>query len=161
MQRNLSSSRHAESDGQTERVNQSLEQHFRCFVSYRQDDWSDWLPKAEFAYNNSEHSSTKTTPFYANYGFHPRMDNIMTTREETNPSVEQRLKHLQDIRNFLQEELKRSIEAMKHFADRRRTDKVFKIGDLVMLRRAGISTERPCEKLDFRNLGPFKITKNH
>ena len=71
---NLSSAFHPQSDGQSERVNQVLEQYLRCAVNYNQDNWLDLLPSAEFAYNNSVHSSTKTTLFFANYGYHPRFD---------------------------------------------------------------------------------------
>ncbi|CEO95067.1 hypothetical protein PBRA_009599 [Plasmodiophora brassicae] len=56
--RNLSSARHPESDGQTERVNQVLEQYLRCYVNYQQDDWAQRLPIAEFAYNTASHSAT-------------------------------------------------------------------------------------------------------
>ena len=61
---NLSSAFHPQSNGQTERTNQTLEQYLRCFVSYLQDDWVDYLPTAEFAYNNSKHSSTSQSPFF-------------------------------------------------------------------------------------------------
>ncbi|KAE8206965.1 hypothetical protein CF327_g7448 [Tilletia walkeri] len=57
----LSTAYHPQTDGQTERVNQSLEQYLRTFTNYQQSDWSDFLPLAEFAYNNSEHSTTQTT----------------------------------------------------------------------------------------------------
>lgn len=76
VQRCLSSSRHPETDGQTERVNQILEQYLRCFINFQQDDWVDILPLVEFSYNNAHHTSTGMTPFYANYGFHPRFDGI-------------------------------------------------------------------------------------
>ncbi|MBW0588116.1 hypothetical protein O181_127831 [Austropuccinia psidii MF-1] len=46
---------HPETDGQTERVNQILEQYLWMYVSYHPDDWHTWLPLAEFAYNNAEH----------------------------------------------------------------------------------------------------------
>ncbi|MBW0584738.1 hypothetical protein O181_124453 [Austropuccinia psidii MF-1] len=61
--RDLSTAFHPETDGQTERVNQILEQYLQMYVSYHQDDWHTWLPLAEFAYNNAEHSSTKKSPF--------------------------------------------------------------------------------------------------
>jgi len=49
---------HSQIDGQTERVNQELEQYLRMFINYRQEQWSEWLGTAEFAYNNEVHSST-------------------------------------------------------------------------------------------------------
>jgi hypothetical protein len=51
-----------------------LEQYLCCTVNYQQDDWTDLLPLAEFAYNNTLHSSIKQTPFFSNYGHHPRAD---------------------------------------------------------------------------------------
>jgi len=47
-----------QTDGQTEHVNQKLEQYLHVFVNERQDNWDEWLPMAEFAYNNHVHSST-------------------------------------------------------------------------------------------------------
>jgi hypothetical protein len=53
---NKSTAFHPQSDGQTERVNQILEQYLQIFCDYQQDNWSDLLPLAEFAYNNAKHS---------------------------------------------------------------------------------------------------------
>jgi len=49
---------HPQMDGQTERVNQEVEQLLQLFVNQCQDDWDDWLSKAEFAYNDWVHAST-------------------------------------------------------------------------------------------------------
>ena len=46
--RDLSTAYHPETDGQTERVNQILEQYLWMYVSYHQDDWNTWLPLAEY-----------------------------------------------------------------------------------------------------------------
>ena len=43
---------HPQTDGQTERMNQELEQYLRMFIDHRQEQWPDWLATAEFAYNN-------------------------------------------------------------------------------------------------------------
>jgi len=69
----LSIAFHPQTDRQTERVNQELEQYLRMFIDHRQEQWPDWLGTAEFAYNNKVHSSTKTSPFKANYRQNPRM----------------------------------------------------------------------------------------
>jgi len=52
----LSTAFHPQTDGQTERVNQELEQYLRMFIDHRQEQWPDWLEMAEFAYNNKMHS---------------------------------------------------------------------------------------------------------
>ncbi|MBW0479931.1 hypothetical protein O181_019646 [Austropuccinia psidii MF-1] len=72
---------HPETDGQTERVNQILEQNLQIYVSYHQDDWNTWLPLAEFSYNNSDHSSTKQTPIFTVYGRDPQFDSVRITQD--------------------------------------------------------------------------------
>jgi transposase InsO family protein len=64
---------HPQGDGQTERVNQELEQYLWLFVNQRQDDWSDLVPLAEFQYNNHIHSATQHQPFLLETGRLPRM----------------------------------------------------------------------------------------
>ena len=88
----LSSGYHPETNGQTERTNQTLEHYLRCFINYQQDDWVDFLHLAEFAYNNSVHSSTGYSPFFANTGSHPRW--TMTKHPEVPLS---RLSRLQEV----------------------------------------------------------------
>ncbi|MBW0491598.1 hypothetical protein O181_031313 [Austropuccinia psidii MF-1] len=72
--RDLSAAFHPETDGQTERINQILEQCLWIYVIYHQDNWHTWLPLAEFASNNAEHSSKKQSPFFTIYGRHPSFD---------------------------------------------------------------------------------------
>ena len=62
---------HPQTDGQTERVNQELEQFLRLFVNQRQDDWEELLALGEFQYNNHVHSLTQQTPFMVDSGRHP------------------------------------------------------------------------------------------
>jgi len=69
---NLSTAFHPHSDGQTERVNQTLEQYLRSYCSYQQDDGVLLLPFTEHAYNTSMSESRKASPFERNYGFSPQ-----------------------------------------------------------------------------------------
>ena len=64
---------HPETDGQTEHLNQTLEQYIQMFTNYLQDDWKHQLPIAEFTYNNTPHSATGVSPFFENKGFHPQL----------------------------------------------------------------------------------------
>ena len=64
---------HPQGDGQTERVNQELEQFLRLFINQRQDDWDELLPIAEFQYNNHIHSTTQNIPFLLETGCIPCM----------------------------------------------------------------------------------------
>jgi hypothetical protein len=58
-----------ESDGQTERVNQCLEQYLRSMAFREPTKWADWLSAAEWWYNSSYHTAIKTSPFQALYGY--------------------------------------------------------------------------------------------
>ncbi|MBW0510285.1 hypothetical protein O181_050000 [Austropuccinia psidii MF-1] len=79
--RDLSTAYHPETDGKTERVNQILEQYLLMYVSYHQDDWNTWVPHAEFSYNNSDHPSTKQSPFFTAYGRDPHFDSVHITQD--------------------------------------------------------------------------------
>ena len=64
---------HPQIDGQTEQMNQELEQYLRFFVNHRQKNWLEWLAMAEFVINNKIHSATKISLFMVNYGRELRM----------------------------------------------------------------------------------------
>jgi transposase InsO family protein len=67
----FSTTYHPQTDGQTERVNQCLENYLR-FMSFQEPKkWAAWLPLAEWWYNRSFHTSLKCTPFEALYGYPP------------------------------------------------------------------------------------------
>jgi hypothetical protein len=68
----MSTSFHPQTDGQMERVNQTLETYIRTFINYDQDDWYSLLPLAKCAYNDSVTQVIQLTPFYTNYGYHPK-----------------------------------------------------------------------------------------
>lgn len=94
IQTSLSTAFHPQTDGQTERVNQVIEQYLHIFVNQRQDDWSEWLPLAEFSYNNRVHASTRRTPFELDLGQHPRLgtEPRLTTRLEAADEFIDRIK---------------------------------------------------------------------
>jgi len=57
---------HPQTDGQTEQMNQELEQYLHMFIDHQQKQWPEWLGIAEFVYNNKMHTGTKVLPFKAN-----------------------------------------------------------------------------------------------
>ena len=73
MRLHFTSGYHPESDGQTERMNQTLEQYLCVYCNYQQDNWSELLPLVEFAYNNAPSATTSVSPFFANKGYHPNI----------------------------------------------------------------------------------------
>jgi transposase InsO family protein len=141
--RSLSSAHHPESNGQIETTNQTLEQYLHCFISYQQDDCVDWLAIAEFAYNNSIHS-TKQTPFFIVLGQHPRWSFIPDVTTSYNPQAEHRLQQLQQVHSQVMEQLQRAQNNSQHFANRHehRTPN-FQVGDQVWLLQKDIPTKRP------------------
>ena len=70
MRLHFTSGYHPKGDGQTERMNQTLEQYLRVYCNYQQDNWSELLPLMEFAYNNALSATTSVSPFFANKGYH-------------------------------------------------------------------------------------------
>jgi len=80
--RKRSTAFHPKTDGQTERVNATLEQYLRAYCNYQQNDWEKLLPITEFCYNNTQAESTNVTPFFANYRFHPHFIPDLGTQDE-------------------------------------------------------------------------------
>ena len=72
MKLHFTSGYHTEGDGQTEYTDQTLEQYLWVYCNYQQDNWSELLPLAEFAYNNTP-SATRITPFFAKKVYHPNL----------------------------------------------------------------------------------------
>jgi len=64
---------HPKGDGQTKCMNQTLEQYLYVYCSYQQDNWSELLSLAEFAYNNALSATTGVSPFFANKRYHPNI----------------------------------------------------------------------------------------
>ncbi|MBW0492478.1 hypothetical protein O181_032193 [Austropuccinia psidii MF-1] len=155
--REISTSYHPETDGQKERVNQILKQYLWMYVSYHQDYWNTWLPLAEFAYNNSHHSSTKHLPFFTVYGRDPQFDSVHITQE--NPSGRLSTK-FQSVQQDVKRELEAAINRFKRCTDKSRASPPdFNPGDMVWLSSKNIKSTRSSKKLSERWLGPFPILK--
>ena len=159
VQHKLSTAYHPQTDGQTERLNQTLEQYLRSYVNYQQDDWVGLLPLAQFAYNSARTETTKVSPFYANYGFQPeayREPGVEASSEQARLKAEQ----IPAMQGMLRKELEFVRERMTKYANQRRLKgPTLKEGGVVYLLRRNIRTKRPSDKLDYKKLGPFKIKR--
>jgi hypothetical protein len=158
----LSTAFRPQTDGQTEIVNQVLEQYLRHFCNYQQDDWVELLPFAEYAHNTAVSEATKTSPFYANYGYQPETQWVGPKQGEewANPASELLLSRWKGIWGDLQANIKRAQEKYARYYDRKVMEPpAFKIGDLVMIDARNLKTQRPSKKLDHKKIGPVKILK--
>ncbi|SOV07548.1 uncharacterized protein UDID_19213 [Ustilago sp. UG-2017a] len=158
----FSSAYHPQSDGQTERINQVLEQFLHGYSNHLQTDWSNLLPLAEFSYNNAEHASTQLTPFFANYGYHPRFsfDNTDPASLALFPAARSYADQLKQLHEYVCGELvKANSQSAEQFDKRQLPAPQFQPGDRVWLSADNICSLRPTKKLDYRRLGPFSVSK--
>jgi len=158
----LSMAFHPQTDGQTERVNQELEQYLRIFTNHRQEQWPEWLGTAEFAYNNKVHSSTWTLPFKANYRPDPRMG-FEGRKKGKYKGAEKFVEKMKEIQEKAKVVLGKAQKDMKKYTDRKRAEfDKYKVGELVMLSTKDLKYQmvrRRTEKLTKRFVGPYKIEK--
>ena len=139
---------HPQGDGQTERVNQELEQYLRIFVNQRQDDWTDLLPLAEFQYNNHIHSSTQQPPFFLESGRLPQMGFEPNQHPSRIESVNEFTERMKNTLEEAKAALVKSKDDMARYYNQRRTPAPdYRPGDKVYLDASDISTTRPSWKL--------------
>jgi len=154
----LSTAFHPQTDGQTERMNQELEQYLWFFIKNRQKDWPEWLAMAEFVVNNKVHMATKVLPFMANYGREMRMGGDIRKKgkvENTKEFVER----MKKIHKEAEAALRKTQEEMKRYIDKRRKEtEKWKKGDQVLLSTKDlVFKEKPSKKLMERYIEPYAI----
>jgi len=155
----MSTAFHPQTDGQTERLNQTIEAYLRTFVGHEQDNWVGLLPMAEFAYNNSITMGNGMSLFYANYGFHP-VSSDPAASGPLNPASKLYAHWIHVVHKVSTERLEAAHERMCRYTDPQRSEPPkYQIGDLVMLNGRNIKTRRPSRKLDHKNYGPFQVEK--
>jgi hypothetical protein len=160
MEMALSTAYHPQTDRQTEWINQELEQYLRLYINHMQTDWVDWLPIAEFAYNNHEHSATGHSPFYLEYGHHPFIPMAPWKVAIDNPLAEDFANSLSRAWQHAYDALRDAATSMKRFADRKRREAPsYAVGQEVWLDAQNLKTEHPAKKLSLRRLSPFKVLR--
>jgi hypothetical protein len=152
---------HPQSDGQTERTNQTLETMLRHYVGNRaHGDWDTCLAAAEFAINNAFTPAIGTTPFLLNYGKEPNIPASITPSKVPKPQewADRMIYGLAEAKRYL----RLAQERMKLQYDKKRTHIEFSVGQLVLLssknitlRRIGDKSTTP--KLMPKWIGPFPI----
>jgi hypothetical protein len=145
----MSSSFHSQTDGQTERANQTLETYLRHFVSVGLNDWDTLLSRAEFAHNAAYHETTRAVPFELTYGYHPRTP-VGEVVEVVHPASAAFVQRLQSSLSFARKGLIAAQQRQKAFADQRCVEKVYKVGDEVLLSMKYLNlkhSEKSCKLL--------------
>ena len=156
----LSTAFHPQTDGQTERQNQTLEHYLRCYCDFLQTNWAGLLPLAEWTYNAATHSVTGLTPFYAYTGRNPVPFQLHPTAIKASATTATEMaKEIIEMQQWLQTRLVEAQDVQARYYDRKHKRVIFKLGDRVWLATRNLKTERPSRKLDNRKLGPFEITR--
>ena len=153
----LSTAYHLQTDDQTERLNQEVEQYLQHFVNERQNDWSSLLPTAKFALNNWMNSLTKKSPFQIVYGYSPQVG--------IEPKGDAKIKKAGEFATQMAASWRETELALwlakedmaRHYNVSRKPAPDFVKGDKVWLDASNISMTQLTKKLDVKRLGPFLI----
>jgi hypothetical protein len=157
-----SSAYHPQTDGQTKRVNQILEDMLRACIIHYGTSWDKCLALAEFSYNNSYQSSLQMSPFEALYGHRCQTPLSLSETSERKIFGPDLVVEAEDKVRVIQTNLKTTQSRQKSYVDRRRKPLQFQIGDFVYLRVSptkGVQRFGIKGKLAPRYVGPFEILK--
>lgn len=162
VKRRLSTAFHPQTDGQTERANQTLEQYLRCYCNADQDNWAEMLPQAEFASNNAVHHAMRKSPFYMLYGFNPDVNvTTLPVRGEPQgrrmPAAEDAAKRLRNEHEELKQRWEESSKQQRKYYNAKHKARSFRVGDRVLLSTKNLKLKVPRKKLAPRFIGPFRI----
>jgi hypothetical protein len=145
---------HPQSNGQTERVNPTIEHFLRAYASVNQTDWVKWLPITEFSYNNAVHSATGRSPFMALYGWQPTLtpSKIATNVPEADKLTNAMQHQWEEVAAALRQSKQRLTEGQET-----EVPISFEIGEEAWLDAKNINLKTKSDKLTERHLGPFKV----
>jgi len=158
----MSSAYHPQTDGQSERTIQSLEDLLRACVLDHMGSWSEMLLLVEFTYNNSYHTSIGMAPYEALYGRRCRTPLCWNQDGESLVLGPEFLQQTSEKVRAIQERMRATQSRQKSYADKRRQPLEFEAGDHVFLRvtpTAGIGRAIKSRKLTPRFVGPYQILR--
>ncbi|KAI3712403.1 hypothetical protein L1987_70959 [Smallanthus sonchifolius] len=156
----LSTAYHPQTDGQTERTIQTLEDMLRACVIDFGGNWDSHLSLIEFSYNNSYQTSINMAPFEALYSRKCRSPicwNEIGEAQITGPKL---IQETSDKIIQIRDNIRTARSRQKSYADKRRKPLEFQVGDLVLLKVSpwkGVIRFGKKGKLAPRYVGPFKI----
>nr|GFC89095.1 putative reverse transcriptase domain, ribonuclease H-like domain, aspartic peptidase domain protein [Tanacetum cinerariifolium] len=156
----MSTAYHPQTDGQSERTIQTLEDMLRACVIDFGNGWDKHLPLAEFSYNNSYHASIKAAPFEALYGRKCRSPVCWSEVGDAQLTGPELIREMTKMIVQIKNRLLAAPSRQKSYADVRRKPLEFEVGDRVMLKVSpwkGVIRFGKQRKLSPRYIGPFKI----
>ncbi|MGH7239812.1 MAG: DDE-type integrase/transposase/recombinase [Candidatus Saccharimonadales bacterium] len=162
----LSTAHHAQTDGQTEIMNQVLATRLKPYLDYYQDDWDLWLPLMDHATGALCNASTGLPPFLVSLGFEPRTSfdwrplpqgprTEVINREE----AQEKVKKMEEIWSLARKGMEHAQEQMRIQANKHRREPDFNVGDSVYLSLKEYRIDQPSRKLSRQNDGPFLIVE--
>ncbi|GJR88193.1 putative reverse transcriptase domain-containing protein [Tanacetum coccineum] len=156
----MSTAYHPETDGQSERTIQTLEDMLRACVIDFGKGWVKHLPLAEFSYNNSYHASIKAAPYEALYGRKCRSPVCWAEVGEAQLTGPELIQETTEKIVLIKQRMQAAQDRQKSYADRKRKPMEFEVGDRVMLKVSpwkGVVRFGKRGKLNPRYVGPFKV----
>jgi transposase InsO family protein len=166
IQLKLSTAFHPQTDGQTEVMNQYLDQRLRPFVNYYQDNWSELLPIMDYAQLTMPHESIGMSPFELLNAYPPRTSFDWQTPPANTPRERLNQQEAQEVVKTLQQAWETARTIMKQAQDKKRRDvdphrrqPDFKVEDKVWISTKNWKTQRPSKKLDHQMDGPYEIIR--
>ena len=159
-QLSYSTAYHPQTDGQSERTIQILEDMLRACMMDFSGSWEDHLPLVEFAYNNSYQASIGMAPFAALYGRRCRSPLSWDDIGDSELRGPEMVVEAVEIARIVRDRLRIAQDRYKHWADAKRRHLEFAVGDLVFLRISptrGLIRFGRRGKLSPRFIGPFPV----
>lgn len=151
----MSTAYHPQSDEQTERVNQCLEVHLRCFCNMKLHDRVRWIPWTVYWYNTSWRSSTGFNPYEIVYGrslptLSPYIPGAAKVQEMENVLYDH-----DHVLRLLKDHFASVQARMKFFTNKQRSERSFEVGKWVLLKM------QPYQKLSVRGNTPYKLASRY
>ena len=158
---NLSTAHHPQSDGQSEREIQTLTTALRSYVNAMGNDWDDYLPAIELAFNSKQQASTGAAPFTLVYGTEARLPidcMLDVARPASVPAAGERAQRMKQAMDAARTTAELAQARQKLNADRHRRLLQLKPGDQVLLSTEGLQLRSGKHKLTGRYIGPFLVS---
>ena len=160
IKRAKSSPYHPQTDGQTERVNRTLEQMIRTYIKSNEKEWEGLRPALELAYNTTHHSSTELSPFEVMIGENritvADLDILGSLPPTLSPPMTRTFRQLCDR---AQGHILRAKWRQKYYADTERREVEYQVGDKVWFSAKHLPALNDCSKFEPRYRGPYSVTE--